>query len=72
MIWTALFILMVMAPMAVVAWREERRARQVLADPRLDAQLREMVERCAMGAEFTLTMTGIFAFLFLMSWWVST
>lgn len=69
--WTALFILMFMSPMAVIAWREARQARQVLADPRLDPALREVVERCAMGAEFTLTMTGTFAFLFLMSWWVS-
>lgn len=71
MMWTALFILMFMAPMAVIAWREARQARQVLADPDLDEQLRKVVERAAMGAEFTLTMTGIFAFLFLVSGWVS-
>lgn len=69
--WTALFILMFIAPTAVIAWREARQARQVLADPRLDSALREVVERAAMCAEFTLTMTGIFAFLFLMSGWVS-
>lgn len=69
--WTALFILIFMGPISVVAWRDARQARQVLADPRLDAGLRQVVERCAIGAEFTLTMTGVFAFLFLMSWWVS-
>jgi hypothetical protein len=71
MMWTAFFVLMFMAPMAVIAWREARQARQVLAGPRMDSELREVVERAAIGAEFTLTMTGIFAFLFLISWWVS-
>ena len=71
MIWTALFILVFMAPMAVIACREARHARQVLADARLDEQLREVVEECTMGAEFTLTMIGVCAFLSLMSWWVS-